>query len=66
VLDPASGESDATVGLGDWIVLICAEGYSSSLAAARLQALGFHRATDVVGGVAGWHHDGLPLEPSTA
>lgn len=32
-----------------WIVL-CSEGYSSSLAAATLQQLGLHRATDVVGG----------------
>jgi rhodanese-related sulfurtransferase len=32
-----------------WIVL-CSEGYTSSLAAAALQELGLHRATDVVGG----------------
>jgi rhodanese-related sulfurtransferase len=32
-----------------WIVL-CSEGYTSSLAAAALQDLGLHRATDVVGG----------------
>lgn len=32
-----------------WIVL-CSEGYSSSLAAATLQQLGLHRATDVIGG----------------
>jgi rhodanese-related sulfurtransferase len=33
----------------EWVVL-CAEGYASSLAAASLQDLGLHRATDVVGG----------------
>ncbi|MBY6349327.1 rhodanese-like domain-containing protein [Rhodococcoides corynebacterioides] len=33
----------------EWIVL-CSEGYTSSLAAAALQELGLHRATDVVGG----------------
>ncbi|WP_018179083.1 rhodanese-like domain-containing protein [Jongsikchunia kroppenstedtii] len=32
-----------------WIIL-CSEGYTSSLAAAALQDLGLHRATDVVGG----------------
>ncbi|MET9202736.1 rhodanese-like domain-containing protein [Gordonia sp. NPDC003585] len=32
-----------------WIV-ICSEGYTSSLAAAALQDLGLHRATDVIGG----------------
>ncbi|WIM90070.1 sulfurtransferase [Candidatus Mycobacterium wuenschmannii] len=33
----------------EW-VLLCSEGYTSSLAAAALQDLGLHRATDVVGG----------------
>jgi rhodanese-related sulfurtransferase len=33
----------------EWIVL-CSEGYTSSLAAAALQDIGLHRATDVVGG----------------
>ncbi|MBO0679447.1 sulfurtransferase [Mycolicibacterium sp. S2-37] len=32
-----------------WVVL-CSEGYTSSLAAAALQELGLHRATDVIGG----------------
>jgi rhodanese-related sulfurtransferase len=60
-LDPASGHAELCVGLDAWIVLICAEGYSSSLAAARLQRLGFARATDVIGGVSGWKAAGLPL-----
>lgn len=47
------------------VVLICRQGYSSSLAAARLQELGFHRATDVIDGVEGWQAAGLPLEPVT-
>ncbi|WP_111511763.1 rhodanese-like domain-containing protein [Mycobacterium kyogaense] len=33
----------------EWVVL-CSEGYTSSLAAAALQEIGLHRATDVVGG----------------
>jgi rhodanese-related sulfurtransferase len=33
----------------EWIVL-CSEGYTSSLAAAALKDLGLHRASDVVGG----------------
>lgn len=32
-----------------WVVL-CSEGYTSSLAAAALQELGLHRSTDVIGG----------------
>ena len=33
----------------EWLIL-CSEGYTSSLAAAALQDLGLHRATDVIGG----------------
>ncbi|WP_067845027.1 rhodanese-like domain-containing protein [Nocardia lijiangensis] len=33
----------------EWIV-VCSEGYTSSLAAASLQQLGLHRATDLIGG----------------
>lgn len=33
----------------EWVIL-CSEGYTSSLAAAALQELGLHRSTDVVGG----------------
>jgi len=43
-----------------WIVL-CDEGYASSLAAAALQALGFHGATDVIGGLQAWRTAGMPL-----
>ncbi len=32
------------------IILVCNEGYSSSLAAATLRDLGLHRATDLIGG----------------
>jgi rhodanese-related sulfurtransferase len=43
-----------------WIV-ICDEGYSSSLAAASLQALGLVHATDVIGGFQEWRAAGLPV-----
>ena len=36
------------------VILVCNEGYSSSLAAATLQELGLHRATDLVGGFEAW------------
>jgi rhodanese-related sulfurtransferase len=45
------------------LVVVCNEGYSSSLAAASLQLLGFYRATDLVGGVIAWRDQGLPLVP---
>jgi len=36
------------------IVIVCNEGYQSSLAAAHLRALGLHRATDLIGGFQAW------------
>ena len=36
------------------VVVLCQEGYTSSLAAAALQDLGLRRATDVTGGWAAW------------
>ena len=62
-LDPESGHNDPAINLDSWIILICKEGYSSSLAAARLKDMGFGRATDVVDGVAGWKAAGLPIGP---
>lgn len=42
------------------IIVVCSEGYSSSLAAASLQDLGLHRATDLIGGFRAWRDAGLP------
>ncbi|MCS0605753.1 rhodanese-like domain-containing protein [Streptomyces sp. LP11] len=44
------------------VVVICNEGYASSLAAASLHQLGLHRATDLVGGFQAWRAAGLPVE----
>ena len=44
------------------VIVHCQEGYSSSLAAARLQSLGLHRATDVIGGFEAWRDEGLPIQ----
>jgi rhodanese-related sulfurtransferase len=41
-------------------IVMCAEGYTSSLAAAALQDLGLARATDVAGGYQAWQATGLP------
>ncbi|MCX5061813.1 MULTISPECIES: rhodanese-like domain-containing protein [unclassified Streptomyces] len=43
------------------IVVICNEGYASSLAAASLHQLGLARATDLVGGFQAWRAAGLPV-----
>lgn len=42
------------------VIVLCSEGFTSSLAAAALQDIGVHRATDVVGGFKGWRAAGLP------
>jgi rhodanese-related sulfurtransferase len=42
------------------LIVICVEGYTSSLAAAALLDLGLHRATDVIGGYQAWAAAGLP------
>jgi len=48
-----------------WIIC-CDQGYSSSLAAASLQALGLSNATDVTGGFQAWRAAGLPVaRPAT-
>jgi rhodanese-related sulfurtransferase len=45
------------------VVVICNEGYASSLAAESLHRLGLHRATDLVGGFQAWRTAGLPVTP---
>ncbi|PZT77078.1 MULTISPECIES: rhodanese-like domain-containing protein [unclassified Streptomyces] len=43
------------------VVVICDEGYASSLAADSLHRLGLHRATDLAGGFQAWRAAGLPV-----
>lgn len=63
-LDPSSPWHEPEVSDHDVrIVVVCRQGYSSSLAAASLQDLGLHRATDIVGGFEAWRDAGLPVEP---
>jgi rhodanese-related sulfurtransferase len=59
--DGTSGHSDPRL-VGRELIVMCAEGYASSLAAASLQGIGLH-ATDMVGGFAAWRDAGLPVEP---
>ncbi|MGN6587389.1 MAG: rhodanese-like domain-containing protein [Solirubrobacterales bacterium] len=50
---------------GRRIILICDEGYQSSLAAATLRRFGLDTC-DVIDGVQGWMAANLPLHPATA
>jgi rhodanese-related sulfurtransferase len=63
-LDPASPWHEPEVTDHDVrIIVVCRQGYSSSLAAASLQDLGLHRATDIDGGFDAWLEAGLPVRP---
>ena len=62
-LDPDVPTRNPKLPLDARVILLCREGYSSSLAAALLQAIGFSQATDVIGGVDAWREAGLPIEP---
>jgi len=60
-LDPRGEHRDPRVGrLDRQVILICEEGYQSSLAAAGLRQLGLD-AADVVGGVKAWRQEGMEL-----
>ena len=60
--DPASEARDPAVSQpGQLLMLMCDEGYQSSLAAANLQRFGLTRATDVIGGFQAWRDAGLPV-----
>jgi rhodanese-related sulfurtransferase len=66
-LDPASHHRHPRAPeLADHVILMCDEGYQSSLAAATLQQLGFERATDLSGGFQAWRAAGLPVDTSAA
>jgi rhodanese-related sulfurtransferase len=43
------------------VIVLCAQGFASSLAARSLQSLGWRDATDVIGGFEAWVAAGLPV-----
>jgi rhodanese-related sulfurtransferase len=47
------------------VIVLCSEGYASSLAADSLCRLGLHQATDVIGGFRAWAAQGLPVHQPT-
>ena len=62
-LDPASRHRDPE--LADpraMVVLMCDEGYASSLAAATVKGFGLEGATDLIGGFQAWRAEGLPVD----
>ncbi len=65
--DPSSDARDERVcDPSRLLIVMCDEGYQSSLAASNLKRLGFERATDLVGGFQAWLAAGLPVRPSSS
>jgi rhodanese-related sulfurtransferase len=64
-LDPASQwRIPEVTGHDTRLIVICNEGFSSSLVAAELHELGLVNATDVIGGFQAWQAAGLPTTKS--
>ena len=64
--DPASeARLPQATGYDVDVVVLCSEGYTSSLAADALRSLGLTSASDVVGGYQAWVAAGLPTVPGT-
>ena len=62
--DPDGSHRDERVAdPGRPLIVMCNEGYQSSLVAATLQELGHGDATDLDGGFQAWRAAGLPVEP---
>ena len=63
--DPSSDWRDPVVSDPDReVIVMCNEGYQSSLVAATLKDLGIERATDLEGGFQAWRRAGLPVKPA--
>lgn len=63
-LDPASAAKLPQASYDLQVIVVCSEGYTSSLAAAALQDLGLSAATDLAGGFRAWQAAGLPVLPA--
>jgi rhodanese-related sulfurtransferase len=66
-LDPG-GEArlPQATGYNQHVIIMCSQGYASSLAAASLQDIGLVNATDLAGGFLAWARAGLPCQPGMA
>ena len=59
-LDPASSARVEKATVGQRWIIVCQEGYASSLAAESVRRLGLD-VTDIIGGIAAWREAGLDL-----
>ena len=64
--DPASEwRDDRIADRSKKLILVCNDGFSSSLAAANLVQMGFIDVGDLAGGFRAWAAAGLPVQPTT-
>jgi rhodanese-related sulfurtransferase len=65
--DPASPwrDPEVTEPPGRQLIVMCDEGYQSSLVAAILKQFGFEDAGDMIGGFQGWRASGLGVSPGS-
>jgi rhodanese-related sulfurtransferase len=63
-LDPACPHRDPLLARSDArVIVLCNQGYQSSLVAATVQRFGLQEATDVIGGFQAWRAAGLAVQP---
>ena len=66
-LDPGSeARLPQASGYDQHVIVMCSQGYASSLAAASLQDIGLVNATDLAGGFLAWARAGLPCQSAAA
>jgi rhodanese-related sulfurtransferase/predicted metal-dependent enzyme (double-stranded beta helix superfamily) len=64
-LDPCSEARIPALARADMrIIVMCSQGYASTLAAASLRRIGLSEATDLDGGFQAWRAAGLPTRPA--
>jgi hydroxyacylglutathione hydrolase len=55
-----------TLPTGRPLLVYCAGGYWSSIAASLLQCSGFHPVSEIAGGIAAWEAAKLPIQSAPA
>jgi rhodanese-related sulfurtransferase len=64
--DSRSSEPEIVQDQDRVLIVVCTEGYQSSLAAAVLRGFGYSKATDLIGGFRAWRDAGLPVVAARA
>ena len=62
IVDPEGPSHNPTIDAGKRLILYCASGGRSALAAKTLSDMGFERVANLVGGIQAWSQAGGPLD----